>query len=163
MARFVFRFETLLKIREERERQQQRVVAARLREMEAVQRRRNRLLENIAEETSHLREAIRSEITEIDQIKLGRHWLIKLRRGVLEADAELSGHRAMLAQERAQLAAARTQTQVLSKLREGRRAAFFADLDRREQLELDDLSASRFARESMSAATMDDDSGRSIA
>jgi flagellar protein FliJ len=148
-GRFAFRFETLLRLRKQREDERKRVVAARLRLIGDLMQRRNNLLTAIAEQTETLRSSLRVGEVDVDQVRWGRHWLTHLRRGVLESDAELSGHRAMLAQERATLVQARQDTEVLARLRERRLEAWSAETARREQIESDDMNTLRFAHASL--------------
>ena len=117
---FTFRFETLLRLRRQREDQQKRVVATRLRRIHAIEERRAMLEGSIEQQTQEMRSALQHEQMELDDIRANRNWLSRLRRGILEADSELIGQRAQLAQERAQLAGARKEREVLARLREQR-------------------------------------------
>lgn len=143
--RYTFRLETLLRLRQQREDEQKRVVAARLREIRTLRQRRHSLETEITRQTSALRQSLTEANPEMHLMKLGRHWVIRLRRGVLDADAEIAAQRAQLAQERIGLTEARRDAKVLEKLKERRHAAYRADLDRREQAELDEMNVSRFA------------------
>jgi flagellar export protein FliJ len=82
---------------------------------------------------------------DLDELKLGRHWLIRLRRGVLAADAQITAQRGLLAQERADLTEARRQTKVLERLKERQRQAYLVELNRHERAELDEMNVTRFA------------------
>ncbi|MBI5763867.1 MAG: flagellar FliJ family protein [Planctomycetes bacterium] len=148
-GRFAFRFETLLRLRKQREDERKRVVAARLRRISELMERRNNLLSAIDGQTDSLRSALRGGAVDVDQVRWGRHWLTHLRRGVLDTDAELSGQRAMLAQERATLVEARKDTEVLARLRERRLEAWSAEAARREQIESDEMNTLRFAHASL--------------
>lgn len=148
-GRFAFRFETLLRLRKQREDERKRVVAARLRQIGDLMERRNNLLTAIDGQTDSLRSALRGGTVDVDQVRWGRHWLTHLRRGVLDTDAELSGQRAMLAQERATLVVARKDTEVLARLRERRLEAWNVEAARREQIESDEMNTLRFAHASL--------------
>lgn len=148
-GRFAFRFETLLRLRKQREDERKRVVAARLRQIGDLMERRNNLLTAIDGQTDSLRSALRGGTVDVDQVRWGRHWLTHLRRGVLDTDAELSGQRAMLAQERATLVEARKDTEVLARLRERRLEAWNVEAARREQIESDEMNTLRFAHASL--------------
>lgn len=148
-GRFAFRFETLLRLRKQREDERKRVVAARLRQIGELMERRNNLLTAIDGQTDSLRSALRGGTVDVDQVRWGRHWLTHLRRGVLDTDAELSGQRAMLAQERATLVVARKDTEVLARLRERRLEAWNVEAARREQIESDEMNTLRFAHASL--------------
>ena len=148
-GRFAFRFETLLRLRKQREDERKRVVAARLRQIGELMERRNNLLTAIDGQTDSLRSALRGGTVDVDQVRWGRHWLTHLRRGVLDTDAELFGQRAMLAQERATLVEARKDTEVLARLRERRLEAWNVEAARREQIESDEMNTLRFAHASL--------------
>src|ERR1041385_6468614 len=94
----VFRFESLLRLRKQREDEKKRAVAARLRRIADVRQRQNNLRNAIDLHSDALREALREQAMDVDQLRWGRHWLTHLRRGVLEAESEISANRAMLAQ-----------------------------------------------------------------
>jgi flagellar export protein FliJ len=143
---FSFRFETLLRLRKQREDERKRVVASRLRQIGEVRRRHDELLAALDEQTRTLRASLRDSSIDVDQLRWGRHWLSHLRRGILEADAEILAHRAMLAQERSLLIGARKEREVLARLKEQRRQAFLFESARREQMEADELVADRYAR-----------------
>src|SRR5262245_2367879 len=125
-ASLVFRFETLLRLRKQREDERKRAVAARLRRISDVRQRQDNLRNTIELHSDTLRDALREQVMDVDQLRWGRHWLTHLRRGVLEAESELSANRAMLAQERTLLVEARKQTQAFARLKERRREAFIA-------------------------------------
>ena len=144
-ASFVFRFETLLALRKQREDEKKRVVAARLRTIADVRQRQDNLRNAVELQSEALRAALRESSVDVDQLRWGRHWLTHLRRGVLESEAELTGHRAMLAQERSFLVEARKESEALSRLKERRREDFLAEAARRERIEADDLNATRYA------------------
>jgi len=140
-----FRFETLLRLRAQRENEQKRVVADRLRAIHTIETQRDTLLARIVQQTDALRSVLTSGPLPVDRVRLGRHWVARLRQAVLEMDAEIAGHRAVLAQERQELAARRKQTEVLARLKERQLDAMRRAADRREQAELDDLNTMRFA------------------
>ena len=147
--RFTFRLEALLKLRRLREDEKKRVVAARLREIATLDRRRQTLQVEIGRQTVAMRESLSTTTVDVDQFKMGRHWLVLLRRGVLEFEAQLATRRAILAQERVELAEARKQTKVLERLKERQQATHTATLNRREQMELDEMNSLRFAHAMM--------------
>ncbi|MBE7505863.1 MAG: flagellar FliJ family protein [Planctomycetia bacterium] len=148
-SRFSFRFETLLKLRKQREEQCRRVVATRLSQIMATQSRRAEIEDQIARQSGAFRRSLKSDMLDVDEVRLSRHWLLKLRQRLFEADAEVAGQHAVLAQERAALAVARKDTKVLETLRERQYSTFVAQVQRREQLELDELNVTRFAHAAM--------------
>jgi flagellar FliJ protein len=147
--RYTFRFETLLSLRRQREEQEKRVVASRLREIRKLQQRQEALLHRIEEHTDQTRGALRDGLLDLDRLKLGRHWVVRLRRGVLEVEAEISTNKAILAQERMKLTEASKQRKILARLREKRRDRFLFEQNRQEQAAADEVSVLRHARISM--------------
>jgi flagellar protein FliJ len=143
--RYTFRLEPLLKLRRQREDEKKRAVAARLVQIGALEQRRQALLGEIRDQAQLMRTWLSGGSLELNDVRLGRHWLLRLQRGVLETEALMSTQRALLAQERAELTEARKNTKVLERLKERRRAAYLAMLNRREQADLDDLNVTRFA------------------
>jgi flagellar protein FliJ len=143
--RFAFRLEPLLRLRQQREDEKKRIVAQRLREIGALEHRRQTLQVEIGRQTQIMRDVLVAETVDVDQLKMSRHWVIRLRRGVLELDAQISGQRALLAQERADLAEARKDTKVLERLKDRQRGAYLAAINRQEQAELDEMNSLRFA------------------
>jgi len=143
--RYTFRLETLLRLRQQREDEKKRVVAARLREIRTLQQRRQFLETEIDRHTTDMRDSLIQQWMDVEQVKLGRHWVMHLRRGALETDAQISAQRALLALERSTLAEARKETKVLDRLKERQRVAYLSEVNRREQIELDEMNVSRFA------------------
>ncbi len=147
--RYTFRFETLLSLRRQREEQEKRVVASRLREIRKLEQRQEALANRIEDHSGLTRGALRDGVLDLDHLKLSRHWMIRLRRGLLEAEAEITTHRAILAQERMKLSEASKQRKIMAKLREKRRDRFLFEQNRQEQAESDEMSVLRHARFSM--------------
>jgi len=147
--RYRFRLETLLRLRQQREDEKKRIVASRLRKIRSLEQHKQVLETRIAEQTEVIRDLLVREQMNIDELKAGRHWMIRLRRGVLEAEGALASNRAILAQERADLANARKDTKVLERLKERQQQAFMAEVERQDRLEADDLNTTRFAHARM--------------
>ncbi|HKQ48350.1 MAG TPA: flagellar export protein FliJ [Phycisphaerae bacterium] len=145
-GRFRFRFETILRLRRQKEDLQKRVVAARVRQIQQLQERHALLTTRIAQEGEALRGQLREGMVDVDALRSARHWLVRLRQGVLQTDAEIAAHRAILAQERVALVESRKEAEVMSRLRLRQEETFIAQLEREEQLETDDLNTMRFAR-----------------
>jgi flagellar biosynthesis chaperone FliJ len=82
--------------------------------------------------------------------------MVRLRRGVLEADGAIVANRSMLAQERVHLANVRKDTKILERLKEKQREAFLAEIERQDRIESDDMNVTRFAH-----AVLSEDSGQS--
>ena len=145
-GRFRFRFETILRLRRQKEDLQKRVVAARIRQIQQLQERHTLLTTRIAQEGEALRGQLREGMVDVDALRSARHWLVRLRQGVLQTDAEIAAHRAILAQERVALVESRKEAEVMARLRLRQETTFVAQLERDEQLETDDLNTMRFAR-----------------
>jgi flagellar FliJ protein len=142
---YTFRLEPILKLRRRREDEKKLAVARRLREISSLEGCRQTLLGEIQGQTQAMRTWLSGGRLEVNDLRLSRHCLLRLQRGVLETEAQISTQRALLAQERMQMTEARKDTKVLERLKERRRAEYLALLNRREQIELDDLNATRFA------------------
>lgn len=144
-AKFTFRFETLWKLRARRADEAKRRVAARLRAILDLEERQRRLEDQVGQESRAVRERLTAGSLNVDDLRLARHWLVRLRQGVLQTEAEIAGQKANLAQERAALAAARKGARILENLRDRQYSSFTAQLQREEQRELDEMSVTRFA------------------
>lgn len=138
-----FRFETLLRLRRLREDERKRTVAARLIRISRLEERHSALLGRIGRQTDLTRRALCANQLELDELRSGRHWMIRLRQGVLETKAEIATNKAMLAQERSNLVQAAKQRNILSLLKERQHACFLAEENRREQVESDEMSILR--------------------
>ncbi len=145
--RFVFKLETLLKLRQQREERQKRVVAERLREIARVRDELDALDRRIAEQIDAMRsEAGRLRI-DVQGLARNRHWLSHLQRGRLESEGRLHALEARLAQERAVLAGASRDKKVIEKLKERQRDRYNRELDRREVNEANELGTLRYLRQ----------------
>jgi flagellar protein FliJ len=143
--RYAFRLETLLRLRQQREDEQKRVVASRLRKIKSIEQQKQVLQVRITEQVDSMRTLLTVGRMDMDQLKAGRHWMVRLRRGVLEADGAISANRTILAQERVNLANARKDTKILERLKEKQREAFVTEIERQDRIESDDMNVTRFA------------------
>lgn len=143
--RYTFRFETLLRLRKQREDEEKRVVASRLRGLKRLYDHQVVLRGQILEQTDTLRNVLREPFLDVGAVRVDRHCVARLRREILEDEAEISTNLALLSQERAVLTNARKETKILERLKERQRAAYQAELDRREQIEQDDMNVTRYA------------------
>ncbi len=144
--KYTFRFETLLRLRRQREDEQKRIVSHRLNDIRRLQQRQDTLLRRINDQSDLTRDALRDRQIDVDLLKFGRHWLIRLRRGVLETEAEIAAQRTILAQERSTLREALKHRRILSGLKERRYLRFTTAEARLEQADLDETNVIRFAR-----------------
>ena len=142
--RFIFRFETMLKVRQQRENEHKRVVADRIRQITQVREQIAAIEQQIEEQTNALRRGTSGGTIDLQQTVRHRHWLGHLHKGTLELQATLRFLEARLAHERAQLAESAKQRRVLEKLKEHQSGRYLAQEQRRETRELDELSTMRF-------------------
>jgi flagellar protein FliJ len=152
--RFKFRFGTMLKIRKQREDEQKRVVAARLRQIAQVRDQRQALQHQIQAEIDAIRTSQARGAIDIQQVMRHRHWLGHLHKGVLEADARTRFLEARLAQERVVLAEAVKQRRILEKLRERQWVRYQTEESRRETRENDEMSTVRYVFDRHEEATL---------
>jgi flagellar protein FliJ len=142
--RFVFRFETMLKIRRQREDQHKRVVAERLSQISARRESLGRLDRQIIDEVNAIRASQEPGKLDIQQTMRHRHWLGHLHKGVLEEQSKVRFLEARLAQERAVLAEAVKQRRILEKLKERQYQRHVTQEEKRETLELDEMATMRY-------------------
>ncbi len=137
--RFRFRLETLLRVRQTREREVRRRLAAKRAEIARLDG-----LDALAEEEIARTQAalVADQQGRIDPVILqrGRVWIGHLRRAMTLRAAQRATLQAQLQQLLADLRQARTQTRVLDKLRERRWAEFRRARERQEQADADELA-----------------------
>lgn len=150
--RFRFRFETMLKIRRQREDQHKRIVAERIRQIRQVERERVSLERRIAENMEAIRQSQAGGTIDLQQAIRHRNFLTHLHRAALEAESQRRGLEARLAQERQALAEAAKQCRVLDKLKEHQWDRHRREQERIEQNAADDLNTVRFVYDGVDAA-----------
>lgn len=150
--RFLFRLETVLKVRKQREDACKRAVAERLRRISAVQAEIGSLRTQINTEIGAFREAHAVGRLDMTQIARHRHWLIHLHQGVLMAQAGLHELRQKLVEDRKVLTEARKQTRVLEKLKERQLERHRQALNRAEAVENDEIGNTLYARQMMASS-----------
>jgi flagellar FliJ protein len=143
--RFVFKLETVLRLRQQREDRQKRVVAERLRQIGQMRGRIAALERQIREQVAGLRADALHTTLDVVGLARNRHYLSRLQRHRLEAQSQLGMLEKRLAQERAVLAHAAKERKVIEKLKERQYARYQKDLARQERIEADDLSTTRYA------------------
>ena len=142
--RFIFRFDTLLKIRRQREEHEQRVVARRLLQIDSVQRQISAIERQIQEETASLRATHQPGPIDLQRAMRYRRWLSRLHKGALEGEARMRFLEARLAQERVALLEATRQRRVLEKLRERQLEKYSRQQEQIEAKEADDMANVRY-------------------
>lgn len=143
--RFTFRFETMLRIRRQREDEHKRIVAARLREIAGVNRQIGSLQRQIHEEEDAIRTSQMPGTIDLQQAIRHRHWLGHLHRCLVETQGRMRGLESQLAQERAALAEASKQRKILDKLKERQWRRHQMEQERREAKEADEQATLRHA------------------
>jgi len=145
MARpFRFRLETVLKLRKQNEDEHKRIVADRVRQLNAARRRLAQMEYQIELEAELVRAGrVRGRIM-VQDLARGRHWLTYLQRTLLETQDHMRTVEARLARERAELARAAKEAKVLEKLKERQRQRHQAEEKRIERRELDEMAILRF-------------------
>ncbi|MFQ5804918.1 MAG: flagellar FliJ family protein [Phycisphaerae bacterium] len=138
--RFQFRLETLLRVREIREREAKRKVGAKQAEIARVDRLNQQTTEEISRRRETLREQQQEEVLALEALARERAWIAYLRRTITE---RLAARAALVRELKAlqeELRQARTQKRIIEKLRERRREEYVKDRQRREQAESDELA-----------------------
>ncbi len=151
--RFTFRFETMLKIRRQREDHHKRVVAQRVGQIAQVRGEMAVLDRQITEQVQAIRSGQAPGTIDIQQALRHRHWLGLLNRRLLEGQARARFLEARLVQERAALAEAAKRRRILEKLKERQAERHRAEQDRRESRELDEIGTVRHVREGLAFAS----------
>jgi len=138
--RFQFRLQTLLKVRQLREREAKRRVAAKRGEIARV----DELRRQTSAELTRQQEALLGEQLQghLDTLALqrGRAWIAHLRKTIVALQARRAALLSELEQLQSELRVARTQTRIIEKLRERRWQAYARARARREQAEADELA-----------------------
>jgi len=155
--RFKFRFDTMLKIRRQREDEKKRVVAARLREIGRAQDRIRSIESQTEQELQAMRNAQTSGRIDLHQAIRRRHWLGHLHKTKLETEAHRRVLEARLAQERVSLAEAAKERRILEKLKEHQWDRYRSEQERAEVKTTDEMTTIRYVfdrRESLQLVEM---------
>lgn len=143
MARFRFTLQAVLRQRELTERERQRKLAQRQLAAMDADRRLTELRERLEAERQATRAlAVGGDIAGVRRQGLAIGWIARAMAG---AEEELATAQQEVETARAALARAAVDRKVVELLRDRRRAAWLADLNRREQGELDELAVIRAA------------------
>ncbi|UCD28306.1 MAG: hypothetical protein JSV03_14665 [Planctomycetota bacterium] len=148
---FTFRFETMLKIRKQREDQQKQIVSDRLRQIGQINEQITSLQRQIEQELETMRADQHPGTIDIQQAIRHRYWLCRLNKGVLESEARLRYHEAYLAQERAQLVEAAKQRRMLERLKESQFTKYQRQQVKRLTEKSDDMATVRYVLDRASA------------
>ncbi len=141
--RFQFRFETMLKIRRQREDEQKRVVAERLGQIATVEQELAQLDGLTNRGMDSIRTVQQAGRIDLQQAMAQRGWVAHLHKAALDAQSRLRGLEARLAQERSLLAEAAKQRRILEMLRERQLERHRMEQQRVETQMADDLTTTR--------------------
>ena len=135
-----------MKLRKQKEDEEKRGVAQRLREMSKLQDHLMTLNEQIAAEIRRAREnAVHAHLDTSDMSKR-RFWISHLQRGVLEAELRKRNLEKQLTADRTVLAEASKEYRVIETLRDKQLRAYNREQERLETIEADEMAVSRFIR-----------------
>ncbi|MCZ6654082.1 MAG: flagellar export protein FliJ [Planctomycetota bacterium] len=144
--RFNFRLEAVMKLRKQKEDENKRAVAQRVREMSKLQDHLMTLNEQIASEIRKAREnAVHTHLDTSDLSKR-RFWISHLQRGVLETEFRMRNLEKQLTADRTVLAEASKEYKVIETLRDKRLQAHNREQERLETIEADEMAVNRFVR-----------------
>jgi flagellar export protein FliJ len=138
--RFAFRLETLLRVRQLREREAKRKVAAKRAEIALLDRLDRQTAEEISRQQADLLAGQRDGRLDPLALQRGRAWLGHLRRMVALRQVQRVDLVRQWQQLQAAWHAARTQARIIEKLRERRWAEYQHDRARQEQAAADELA-----------------------
>lgn len=145
MPRFRFRLQIVLEHRERIERDKQRVLAGKQRDLALAQGR----LAELNADYARTGEELRLRHAELDTMELYNYYqyLDFVLRGIRSSEERVAACEAEVAHAQRVLAEARKQKKILETLKERRREAFDVEMRAAEQRDLDDLNARRYGRE----------------
>jgi len=151
-APFRFRLRTILKLRKQKENEHKRIVAVRVRELNGIRQRADRIQQQIRQETEAVRAERSTGVLSIQDIGRHRHWLTHLQRSLLDTYNQARSTEAILAQERSELASASREAKAVEKLKERQKKRHDEELRRKEDRELDEIAVIRFPRIAIAGA-----------
>ncbi|MBU0639927.1 MAG: hypothetical protein KKB50_13745 [Planctomycetes bacterium] len=138
--RFRFRLETLLRVRQLREREAKRKVAAQQAEIARVDQLNAQTLREISVQQAALVDAQRPGYVDATLLTRGRAWIMHLRGVIMQRQARREVLVRELEKLQDELRVARTQSRIIEKLRERRREAYEREQSVRAQAEADELA-----------------------
>ncbi len=136
-----------MKLRQQKEDQNKRAVAQRVREMSKLRDHLMTLNEQIAAEIRKARaNAVHTHLDTSDLSKR-RFWISHLQRGVLETEFQMRNLEKQLTADRTVLGEASKEYKVIETLRDKRLQAHNREQERLETIEADEMAVSRFIRQ----------------
>ena len=135
-----------MKLRKQKEDENKRAVALRMREITKLRDHLMTLNEQIASEIRRAREnAVHAHLDTSDLSKQ-RFWISHLQRGVLETEFQMRNLEKQLTTDRTVLAEASKEYKVIETLRDKRLQAHNREQERLETIEADEMAVNRFVR-----------------
>ena len=135
-----------MKLRKQKEDENKRAVAQRVREMTKLRDHLMTLNEQIAAEIRKARaNAVHTHLDTSDLSKR-RFWISHLQRGVLETEFQMRSMEKQLTADRTVLAEASKEYKVIETLRDKRLQAYRHEQERLETIEADEMAVSQFVR-----------------
>lgn len=138
--RFEFRLETLLRVRQLREREAKRKVAAQQAALALLDRLNRQTAEEISRQQAELLAGQRQGHLDPLELQRGRAWIAHLRRTIALRQVQRAELTAQLQQLQVAWQAARTQARIIEKLRERRWEEYTRKRARAEQAAADELA-----------------------
>lgn len=138
--RFRFRLETLLKVRELREREVKRKVASKRAEIARLDRTNERAADEILLQQRKLLESQQRGRLDPETVRSARAWITVLRSSIVHRQAQKARWAEELEQLQAEYRQARKQTRMIQKLRERRYREHVKRLDKRDLADADELA-----------------------
>lgn len=144
--RFVFRLETVARLRKQARDEQRRVVAEAVRDLASAETRAaslNEQLRDMVESTRGARQSERLDIAALRGNQMHRNWLY---RKIMESTEDVAGAQVRLDAERVKLGEATAKLKVLEKLRERRWSRHQTEVAREEQTVASEIAVQGFVR-----------------
>lgn len=138
--RFRFQLETLLRVREIREREAKRKVATQRADIAQLDRLNDQTRQEISAQQTALLSSQQPGQVSPTQLARGRAWIMHLRNVIAQREEQRALMEQELARLRSELQTARTQTRIIEKLRQRRWETYLHDRRRRERMEMDELA-----------------------
>ncbi len=135
-----------MKLRKQKEDEQKRALAQRVREMTKLQDHVMALNEQIASEMCRARDNALHAHLDASDLSRRRFWISHLQRGVLETEFQMRNLEKDLTADRTVLAEASKEYKVIETLRDKRLQAHNREQERLETIEADEMAVSMFVR-----------------
>jgi flagellar export protein FliJ len=145
---FTFRLETVLRVRRDAFEERQRIVAARVRVLQAEQGRAADLERWIDAALDESRHAQAAPHVDLEQVRGVRVYVYSLRQQLEQVNAAIQRQQDLLQKERAAMVEASVALKAIEKLKERRRARYLQDEQRRESAEEGELAIQAYLRRS---------------